>query len=86
MKTCFHLVSLALAMTLTSCNSPAVNGLLNVPMRLLQAVGRTVGSVAQNDEPATDAAAVAARGQQIQQQGPHGTISTAPGKTAVVQR
>ena len=90
MKTRFHLLSLVLAMTLTSCNSPATKGMLNntlgVPIRVLQAMGRTAGLVAQNNEPATDAAAVVARGQQIQQQGPHGTMCTVPTRAAVVQR
>ena len=91
MKTCLTLSScLLVAMTLTSCNSPAGQGLLNntigVPVRLLQAMGRTAGMVAQNDQPATDAEAVAERGRQIQQQGPHGTMSAAARGTAVVQR
>jgi hypothetical protein len=91
MKTCLTLSScLLVAMTLSSCNSPGGQSILNntigVPVRMLQALGRTAGMVAQNDQPAADSDAVAARGRQIQQQGPHGTMSPAARGTAVVQR
>ncbi len=57
----------------------------STPGRLLQAMGRTVGLVAQADVPSsTDA--VFARGQQIEQRGTHQLPATAQAGTSVAQR
>jgi hypothetical protein len=92
MKSRLHLCCLAAVLTLLpGCNSPAAKGMLNntlgVPIRLLQAMGRTAGMVAQADQPAESPEAVRLRGQQIEQRGPHGlTLPASPSAANVVQR
>ncbi|MBL9145231.1 MAG: hypothetical protein JNM99_16250 [Verrucomicrobiaceae bacterium] len=76
---------------LPGCNSPAANGLLNntlgIPVRILQALGRTAGMTAQTDQPSESPEAVRLRGQQIEQRGPHAPVLTSsPSAANVVQR
>ncbi len=92
MKNPLCLCCLAAVLTLLpGCNSPAAKGLLNntlgVPIRLLQAMGRTAGMTAQADQPAESPEAVRIRGQQIEQRGPHGpALPSSPSAATVVQR
>ena len=83
------LLLLVCVASLTGCQSAGnlLNGSYGVPGRLLEAVGRTVGMVAQNDTPeATDTKAVMERGQMIQQRADKHSPVVGNAGTAVVQR
>jgi len=86
MKICLRLVcSVIIASSLVSCQ--AATGLLGMPLRVLQLLGRTVGGLTEADSPDTSLEAIEKRGSQIQQRGPHSPIAPAlPTSTAVVQR
>lgn len=88
---CLCCLAAAVLMLLPGCNSPAAKGLLNntlgVPIRLLQAMGRTAGMVSQADQPSESPEAVRLRGQQIEQRGPHAPVlPSSPSAANVVQR
>lgn len=88
---CLCCLVAAVLTLLPGCNSPAAKGLLNntlgVPIRLLQAMGRTAGMVSQADQPSESPEAVRLRGQQIEQRGPRAPVlPSSPSAANVVQR